>query len=512
MDMSKNQVLKFIPIEAEKDFDTVLRQISVSSLLKYVYELSKEVYFGGCTIENLYKEIIETDPRSGKTIKQEVYIQPWQFPDLLYCAIRCSNDYRGLNFLTRNMLLMLLCTTNEYISLNEKDSLEKLKPMSPFDINLFAYGFAGEQFKYETPLLLYRTLIRELYIIFGISRKCNSTIISDLLIKKETGIEWKDLIKSLFGIFIDSLFDGCIHPSVDRLAFDSDKDKEEIYDRIVEYYSTDYDEIRNNPLGRQIFYTKPFIRTQNNGLCTASVYFNQFIVEHAPFWVLRNYFQKLDKSHQQDFTNEFGKWFEFYLHEMCTSFGFSCKKIEETNKKRADWKIIIGKHVFLVEQKSAILQLSIKQQLTDFSEYKKAIEKTVFKALSQLQQTEDDLNIYKPIKIILCYDDYIDPNILPLAFDEKACKTKNDNRFFIANILEIEMLLSLASSNMGLFDTVVEDMLNRNASSDKEGVSLLKIMRDNGFSTDLYWTSPVFDEYKKLLEDIKNSHEKFREL
>jgi len=71
---------------------------------------------------------------------------------------------------------------------------------------------------------------------------------------------------------------------------------------------------------------------------------------------------------------------------------------------------------------------------------------------------------------------------------------------------------SLASSNMGLFDTVVEDMLNRNASGDKEGVSLLKIMRDNDFSTDLYWTSPVFDEYKKLLDDIKNSHEKFREL
>lgn len=509
--MSKNQLLKFHETKSEDDFRSFIRQISASTLLENMYILSKEVYFGGCTIDNLSKHVSEKDPRTGRVINQDIIIQPWQFPDLAYFVIKYSNDYRGLTGLSRNMVLMILGQTNEYLSEKTKELLTDLN--SAFDINLFAYGFGGEQFRYQTPLFFYQRLIRELYIVFSISKQFGSKIIPDNVIKEETGIEWKDLIISLFGIFIGSFFQGSIHPSLDNLTFDEEKDKQFIFERIVDYYSADYEEIRNSLFGRQLFYLKPFIRTQNNGLVTASVYLNQFIVEHAPFWILRNYYQKQPKKHRQDFTDEFGNWFELYFQKLCNTFSIKNERIlEEEKRKRADWKLEIGDYTFLVEQKSAIVQLSVKQQLTDFKSYKAAIHKTIFKALDQLQETESDLAINKPVKLILCYDDYIDANILPLIFSESDCPVENDNRYFLVNIMEMEMLFSLASLNKELFDVVIKDMLSRNINKSKDGISLLQIMRDNGFSTNLFWVSPVFDEYKELLKDIKNRHEKFREV
>lgn len=141
--------------------------------------------------------------------------------------------------------------------------------------------------------------------------------------------------------------------------------------------------------------------------------------------------------------------------------------------------------------------------MTDFKAYKKEVHKTIHKALTQLETTEKDLNIDKPIKIILCYDNYIDANILPHVFEED-CPVVNDGRYFVANIMEIEMFTELASTNFSLFESVVKDMLRRNTKDNGEGLSLLKIMRDNGYNKDSYWTSPIFDEYKNLLKDIKD--------
>ncbi len=115
------------------------------------------------------------------------------------------------------------------------------------------------------------------------------------------------------------------------------------------------------------------------------------------------------------------------------------------------------------------------------------------------------------IKIILCYDDYFNPNILPIVFTEKDLKVKNDNRYFLVNIMEIEMLFSLYAKDENLFNNVIKDMLRRNISDSGEGVSLLNIFRDNGFYGNSFWLAPIFDEYKNLLKKIVKKHKKFFE-
>lgn len=49
---------------------------------------------------------------------------------------------------------------------------------------------------------------------------------------------------------------------------------------------------------------------------------------------------------------------------------------------------MIGHYDILIEQKSAVLPINIKQQLTDFNTYKKEVHKIIYKALQQLDTTE----------------------------------------------------------------------------------------------------------------------------
>lgn len=502
------QHLRFGIITSENDFCSFVKQFSSLGIIKSTYNLSKEVYFSGCSIESLQRHVTEKDARNGQVLEQDVLIQPWQFADLIYKSVVYSNDYKGVIDLKDNMFLLALVETNEYISFVTSNLIKELH--SGFDISLFMYGFGGEQFKYETQFIFFQNLIRELYIIFTISKKYKSLINPEEIVKQEIGVEWKDLVLVLLGIFIDYLFHQDINEAVRYLAFDPGKNKEEIFKKVTDYYSADYDAIRKSNLGRQIFYVKPYIKTQRNGLLSASVYFNQFIVEHSVFWIIRNYYLNKPKNERQTFTDEFGRLFEHYLEELFISYKVNYEKVPEEKEKRADWRLKIGNYDILIEQKSAVIPINIKQQLTDFKAYKKEVHKTIHKALTQLETTEKDLNIDKPIKIILCYDNYIDANILPHVFEED-CPVVNDGRYFVANIMEIEMFTELASTNFSLFESVVKDMLRRNTKDNGEGLSLLKIMRDNGYNKDSYWTSPIFDEYKNLLKDIKDRHKLFED-
>ncbi len=500
--------LEFNKINSENDFKYFIRQISTSTILKYIYELSKEVYFGGCKIENISKHVNFFDLKSKEYIHQEIIIQPWQFPDLAYYAIKFSNDYRGIKDLTRESILLILGQTNEFISLKSVADMKDLH--SEFDIQLYAYGFGEEQFRYQTHLLFYNRIIRELYIILDISKKCNSKIKPEDIIELETGLSWNILITALFGICLDSFFNDSIHPSIDNIVFDPGIDKTYVFNKIMDYYLVDYDKVRTSKFKRQVFYAKPFVKTQNDGIYTISVYLNQFIAEHALLWSLRNYYLNQPKKHQQDFTDEFGIWFERYFEELCNAFNISKERIKESDTKRADWKLEINGFIFLVEQKSSILPLNVKQQLTDFKLYKETIEKIISKAIMQLDNTKQEFMYNNSIKLILCYDDYINPNILPSYLKENSDKIVNDGRFFIVNIMEMEMLFSLASIDKSLFNIIIFDWLNRNVDGCSKGVSLYQVMRDNGFEMNNYWSSSNFTKYKNLLNSIKDRHIKFQ--
>lgn len=491
----KRKKLNLIKIESEADFGRFIRQVSTTEVIKNIYLLSKEVYLKRC------KSIKRKITYNG--IEGLVYIQPWQFADLAYQSIKFSNDYRNSDELSYDQSLLLLYETNSYIEMKMENNTFDL--ITQYDKDVYLYGLGGEQYEYQSEVYYFRNLIRELYILFSLTERSN--YYKDI-IEKEVGVNWQNLITILFGIFINSLFEQKIDDAVNYIKIDGNK--EEIFKKVLKYYTADYKEIRESNLNRQIFYVKPYAKNQRNEIVTVSVYFNEFIVEHAAYWVIRNYYLKQESKSKQTFVNEFGILYEKYFENICIKYHVQKEKIKKSEKeKRADWKLQIDNQIILIEQKSFILPIEIKQQLTNVDKYKKIIERNIVYALEQLEQTEKNLNLHNAIKIVLCYDRYINSNLLNNIFDDENCKVKNDGRYFLANTTEIEMLLELSSSDKQLFKRVISDMINRKSYN---GNSIMHIMMGNKWTTNSYYKEHIFDEYKELLKDIKNRHEKFRKL
>ena len=212
--MSKKD-LRLKAISSEKDFVTFIRQISTDTILKCIYELSREVYKDGMDVQKLTKPVYMYDAttREQKTIK--TIIQPWQFADLAYLSIKHSNDYRGRNQLDANTFYGVLSEVNSFLDFQSKKVIENLKNRG--DIYLYLCGFSGEQFKYQKPAQVYYNMIREMYIVFELSTRCNSKIVTSKIIKEEIGVEWKTLIKLLFGIYADSMLHNSVLESLTNL-------------------------------------------------------------------------------------------------------------------------------------------------------------------------------------------------------------------------------------------------------------------------------------------------------
>ena len=84
--------------------------------------------------------------------------------------------------------------------------------------------------------------------------------------------------------------------------------------KIIEYYSVDYQQIRDSKIKKQIFYSKPFVRTQRNQeTLLVSMHLLQMVFANSLYWLERDYYH--DNNMGQAFLNAFGGMFEDYFKE-----------------------------------------------------------------------------------------------------------------------------------------------------------------------------------------------------
>lgn len=397
------------------------------------------------------------DENNHKFSETSTYIQPWQLVDLAYESVTHSYDYRGKSIINDNDFNVLLLMTSKYLIAKNDEFLNN--EQNSKKLCLFINAISSEQFKYQTKYFYLSNLVRELYIIFDLGEKFFKNINYHEEFKEEIGVSPETAIAVLMTIFMISFFDQNILKAYDYLVLPDNNDKQDAFDKVIKYYSATRDEIKNNnDLGRQIFYTKPYIINQFNETLSVSIYLNQFIIEHAPLWILRNFYMKKEDNKKGEFSKNFGFLFEKYFEELCNFYKVKKERISEDKRKRADWMLEFDNYVFLIEQKSSIYSLSLKQQTPDIDRFEQDIKNKLLKGIKQLDTTADELNLKSSIKILLYYDDFFDPNILTEALNDADCKISDDN-FFIANIIEMEMLLELSSCDKKLFDGVVEEMI-----------------------------------------------------
>ena len=438
----------------------------------------------------------------GKTIRNEVMlVQNW-LVDMIY-VLACHPSL-GKKEISQTQALHLIALYNDY------DNLLDSKRINQDNVLLYVLGAFGEQFRFQNPQSYMGEFSREKYILDNISYKSEKAAVYNIDVKKEffdiTGFttdEYPALVFALWGLFSqkspfaskplkvieykDTVF------SIDNMM------------KVLSNYTINFNDIINSPLERQVFYTKPIVEFDDEYVCTNPLLLLALFT-NCIYWCLRNkYFVK----GSQDFINAFGCYFETYVDELLenTLDKKNYKRLSETDKeKRADLYIKLGEYEFIVEQKSALSSLRVKQSHPDIEEMKKHFIKTWGKAIEQLESTQKYLKLSNPIKIILIYEDYYKGNMLKQFFD--VCpEYKNDNKYWLVSITEFETLLQLYRSSPGQALKIIKEKDEAHSSPVPGKIDLSQFFSEENVNQNQYLINhkiydEEFDYMRKLCQKI----------
>lgn len=475
----------------------LLRSYSTADVLKRINKESVDLFYNNSNSDiKAVKRVVLPLYKKGSVVpeKQDVFIMAWSLIDLAYYMIKTSNDYRGKIIEFDEELYVLHVAVDNYKEREEKHYFDH---NDRNDFFMYLWGFAGEQFKSEVPALVFDNLSRELYMLFDLNDKQEFDM--EKAVIEEIGLPWDQVAAFLMLAWFGFTQVGTLSEISNVFGW-SNEEKKEQFINVIRRYSADYDEIRKSPLGRQILYAKPYVRTQRGEIVSVSAYLNFFLCEHSILWLIRDHFKKQGR---QDFTNYFGGLFEKYflkLVQNCLDES-EYERIPESKEKRADWKLTIGTYKFLVEQKSTIMRLSVKQQQTDINAIKDFATGTILKAVRQLNKTEKDFADGKYIKIILLYEDYLKPELLEQFFNMPECNIENDSFYWLATIEEMEMLFNTAKKDRDLFEKIVAEKIAREINHSKEGKSLIQLLNENGIKKNEYVRQEKFQKYRNIVQD-----------
>lgn len=380
--------------------------------------------------------------------------QTWLI-DMMYTLI--TNKNYGSKTINHNEALYLIDLYNDYSNMLDACRIRNSK-----NVLLNVYGFFGEQKRFQATNEFIEDFSREKYILDIISKKSHPQNIYNINIEKDileaTGFSSDDFSALMFLLF--AYFSGSCHiVKKDSINIEL---KNSLFSsgnfiNILDTYSITIDGIRISNLKRQVFYTHPIIKIDDIYIAS-----NPFLLlslfANSNYWVLRNLYMHKERD-KQKFVNAFGCFFEIYVEELLNNCinNYTFEKIpEERNQKRADWYLNIDGIEFLVEQKSGLSLLGIKQNQTDIELMEKHIVKNWGEAVKQLDNTQKARKMKSPIKIILVYEDYYKSECLDELF-KLDNSLINDKKYWLVTIREFEMLLMICHDDLELFKLIVRE-------------------------------------------------------
>lgn len=423
-------------------------------------------------------------------------VQTWLI-DMLY-DIACMNSC-GNKQISRDEALYLISLYNDYSGKNID-----VKYLNNSNIKLYLYGCGGEQIRFQSIGRFFEDFTREKYILDVISQRDHDEEHQKINVKEEfhqiTGLSSDEYSLLLFFLFsLSGKADGFIPYNLPQ--YENEKNPIASTDNInkmISTYSITLQEIKTSIHKRQIFYSKPIIKL-SNGYIVSNPFLLLNTFSSAEFWVMRNHYKN-----SQKFTNAFGMYFEMYVEELLSNClpQESYRMIQPSKKeKRADWYLKLGTYDILIEQKSSLSLLGIKQNHPDISAMRNHINKHWGEAVAQLERTQQAENLSDPIKIILVYEDYYKSECLDELFEMNK-ELKDDGKYWLVTINEFEVLLTLYKNNPSLALTIIKDMDNAKTSKSPLGRELKRFYNEHKIPPNIYLKQ--FGIYDSQLNPILN--------
>lgn len=364
-------------------------------------------------------------------------------------------------------------------------------------------GITSEQFRHEALGWVIQNFNRNYHMLLGSAKICRDKIINI-----------NEIVQEIFGISVDELLAieliimWLCSKHANPLSAPEDLyykkagsfiTKENLR-KVIEYYSTTYEEVRESKLEKQIFYSKPFVCTQKSKeYIMVSMYLLQMVIADGLYWLIRDYY--LNNKMGQAFMNAFGEMFENYFEELMIEYmpDNSWHKIATQKKKSADYYVEIENVIFLFELKSGLMRIGGRQQTPNIEQIDDFYRRNIVEAYEQLKNSAEDYQGIRPvIKIFLLYEFTNNTQLImssiPEIFD-------NDKECYIMSIQDLEIFLATYKNERNKFSKIVEVMLNR-SSKKTEYSSVLNILNDQQAINNFHFVEEK-DYLKKLIDKLE---------
>ena len=436
------------------DFISALKKINTDGLIYHFSKLSIELF----NSNKPYMELSFPVIRYGIHQSCTVLLTGWDILNIEYLSVKYSNDYRHSERMLSPARLVEL-----YRDYEDKSQSSLIRSRDDSNgVFRIVLGMTAEQFQYQNLIWIFERFSRNYYILVAAKN-----------MEHRNGIDVDSITNEVFGLSAEDytavlvvLMWLCMKDP-EPLSFPEElfkkKDNQlftkENIARLVKYYSCDYKTLRSSSLGKQLLYSKPFVKTQRNTYFLSSLYSLGMTIGNGLYWVVRDYYRI---QGTQKFVNAFGLLFEDYIIDIANKY---CQHSEwqplpKEKGKGADFLFSFADVQIVVEAKSALLQLDGKQQEPNDTSIKKFFNNTINEAYEQLQSSCSRLfsdTKESVVKVILLYDEFsntaiIEESMRDLFYSDPQC--------FVITIRELEILLYLHKNDPKKCESIVHQMIS----------------------------------------------------
>lgn len=426
----------------------------------------------------------------------------WDIPSIEYLSVKYSNDHRN----SRKKI-----QPEQLVNCYRGYANNQAAFPDNADINTIfrsILGMTSEQFLYQELWRLFEKFNRDYHILLAAKGYKHREGLDINSITQETfGLSANDYIAVLLIVF----WLCSQHPepldapeNLYRKKHTTVLTKENIT-KFVEYYSCTYEELRESALGKQLLYSKPFIKISNDIYLSSSLFLVGMTIGNGLYWLARDYYFKQNSYY---FVNAFGEIFEDYIDELASQYMQTGKwqKIPEGEEKSADYLFDFQNLKMLIECKTSLLALDAKQQMPNIANLNKYFEHTIKESYEQLNSSYSKFapsSKVPIIKVILLYDEFSNTAIIERSMPEIF---DHDYLCYVMTISEFEVLLYTHKHRQTKRTQIISQILQNNKQEQKQSfgsiLDNLSLYNNNGhFEGDMNYFSKLLDHFGIQLKD-----------
>ncbi len=394
--------------------------------------------------------------RSGKFKVGEIGYSPWILSSMMYYA-SYSNDYRGTN-LNNNEFFSLV---NKYHILDEWKSKYVNDRRSTID---FLLGTTQKQFVYQKMDSLTDDFSRNYEILVEIPRKYCCKLNTDIITKEIYGISSREYFEYLLLVILQAHN----YPDMDLISADFSSITEyrkDCYCQIIKQFAVSYQDIREDVSCENFFVKSPIVHTNYDEYIAFDIFVLFMKLNDGLYWLIRNYYHQ---RRSNIFVNEFGVLFEYYFEDLISTYlpesVITRINRKSTKTKRADWIIETENYTIIIEQKSCLAKLDMKNDTPNEASIGELCRKFIGAIMQLDSSRKNDLTpSMKSKKIILLvvhYEKlYLHSQLRERMKISKYFKSSLSgliDQVYFMNISEFEKLIALYKLNNKLFSELLD--------------------------------------------------------